>query len=96
MNWQIRVSGWQFGRRGGLCDECGKSRAGRAFIPHNRNVIVAANHASHLDMGLVKYALGSYGEGIVSLAAQDYFFEGNRFRKAYFENLTNLVPLSRS
>ncbi len=69
---------------------------GRAFIPHNRNVIVAANHASHLDMGLVKYALGSYGEGIVSLAAQDYFFEGNRFRKAYFENLTNLVPLSRS
>jgi long-chain acyl-CoA synthetase len=69
---------------------------GRAFIPHNRNVIVAANHASHLDMGLVKYALGSYGEGLVSLAAQDYFFEGNRFRKAYFENFTNLVPLSRS
>ncbi len=44
-------------------------------------------------MGLVKYALGSYGEDIVSLAAQDYFFEGNRLRKAYFENLTNLVPL---
>jgi long-chain acyl-CoA synthetase len=70
--------------------------SGRAFIPHNRNVIVAANHASHLDMGLVKYALGSYGQGIVSLAAQDYFFEGNRFRKAYFENFTNLVPMSRS
>ncbi len=31
---------------------------GRAFIPHNRSTIVAANHASHLDMGLVKYALG--------------------------------------
>jgi long-chain acyl-CoA synthetase len=69
---------------------------GRAFIPHNRNTIVAANHASHLDMGLVKYALGSYGQGITSLAAQDYFFEGNRFRKAYFENFTNLVPMSRS
>jgi long-chain acyl-CoA synthetase len=69
---------------------------GRAFIPHNRNVLVAANHASHLDMGLVKYALGSYGQGLVSLAAQDYFFEGNRWRKAYFENLTNLVPMSRS
>lgn len=69
---------------------------GRAFIPHNRNVLVAANHASHLDMGLAKYALGSYGEGLVSLAAQDYFFEGNRWRKAYFENLTNLVPMSRS
>lgn len=70
--------------------------AGRAFIPHNRSVLVAANHASHLDMGLAKYALGSYGEGLVSLAAQDYFFEGNRWRKAYFENLTNLVPMSRS
>lgn len=67
--------------------------SGRAFIPHNRNVLVAANHASHLDMGLAKYGLGGYGEGLVSLAAQDYFFEGNRWRKAYFENLTNLVPM---
>ena len=49
---------------------------GRAFIPHNRNTIVVANHASHLDMGLVRHALGTYGEDIVSLAAQDYFFEG--------------------
>jgi long-chain acyl-CoA synthetase len=69
---------------------------GRAFIPQNRNVLVAANHASHLDMGLVKYGLGDYGQGMISLAAQDYFFEGGRWRKAYFENLTNLVPLSRS
>lgn len=69
---------------------------GRAFVPYNRNVIVAANHASHLDMGLVKYALGSYGKNIVSLAAQDYFFEGPRWRKAYFENLTNLVPIARN
>jgi long-chain acyl-CoA synthetase len=69
---------------------------GRAFIPHNRHAIVAANHASHLDMGLVKYALGAYGQGLVSLAAQDYFFEGKRWRKAYFENLTNLVPLPRN
>jgi long-chain acyl-CoA synthetase len=70
--------------------------SGRAFIPHNRNVIVAANHASHLDMGLVKYALGSYGDGLVSLAAQDYFFEGPRWRRLYFENLTNLVPMARN
>ena len=69
---------------------------GRAHIPYNRNVIVAANHASHLDMGLVKYALGSYGSEIVSLAAQDYFFEGNRFLSAYFENFTRLVPMPRN
>jgi long-chain acyl-CoA synthetase len=67
---------------------------GRAFLPHNRNTIVAANHASHLDMGLVKYALGSYGEKMVTLAAQDYFFEGE-YRKAFFENFTNLAPMPR-
>jgi long-chain acyl-CoA synthetase len=69
--------------------------SGRSFIPHNRNTIIAANHASHLDMGLVKYALGSYGQKMVSLAAQDYFFEGNKYRKAFFENFTNLAPMPR-
>jgi long-chain acyl-CoA synthetase len=68
---------------------------GRAYVPHNRNTIVCSNHASHLDMGLVKYALGAYGEDLVSLAAQDYFFEGDRLRRAYFENLTNLAPFDR-
>jgi len=68
---------------------------GRAYIPHNRNTIVASNHSSHLDMGFVKYALGAYGEGLVSLAAQDYFFEGGRLRRAYFENLTNLAAFDR-
>jgi long-chain acyl-CoA synthetase len=69
---------------------------GRAFIPANANVLVIANHASHLDMGLVKYALGPYGKDMVSLAAQDYFFESGRYRKAYFQNFTNLMPLSRT
>ncbi|MBK8942198.1 MAG: AMP-binding protein [Polyangiaceae bacterium] len=68
---------------------------GRAHIPHNRNTIVASNHASHLDMGFVKFALGTYGEDMVSLAAQDYFFEGNKWRRAYFENFTNLAPFDR-
>ena len=67
---------------------------GRANVPHNRNVIVVANHGSHLDMGLVRHALGEYGEDIVSLAAQDYFF-GSGARRAFFENLTNLVPVDR-
>jgi long-chain acyl-CoA synthetase len=67
---------------------------GRANIPHNRNVIVVANHSSHLDMGLVRHALGKYGEDIVSLAAQDYFF-ADGLRRAFFENLTNLQPLDR-
>ena len=69
---------------------------GRAYVPHNRPTLVVANHASHLDMGLVKYSLGSYGRNIVALAAQDYFFDGPRWRRTYVENFTNLLPLSRT
>jgi len=80
----------------GFYDKMMKPRVtGRAYIPHNRNTIVVSNHASHLDMGFVKYALGSYGDGLVSLAAQDYFFERDRLRRAYFENFTNLAPFDR-
>ena len=69
--------------------------SGRAFIPHNRNTIVVANHGSHLDMGFVRHALGTYGEDIVTLAAQDYFFEKNTLQRAFFENLTNLRAVDR-
>lgn len=68
---------------------------GRAYIPQNRQTIVASNHSSHLDMGLVKMALGPYGSQIVGLAAKDYFFEGNKYLVAYFDQLTNLKPLDR-
>lgn len=68
---------------------------GRAFIPQNTPTIVVSNHASHLDMGLVKYGLGEYGNQMVSMAAADYFFEGNKWWVAYWEQLTNLRPLDR-
>jgi long-chain acyl-CoA synthetase len=68
---------------------------GRARVPQNRNVIVAANHTSHLDMGLCKVALGDAGFELPSLAARDYFFDGP-MRRFYFENFTNLVPMERS
>jgi long-chain acyl-CoA synthetase len=68
---------------------------GRAFIPHNRSTLVVANHTSHLDMGLVRHALGSYGKDIVSLAAQDYFFDADPIRRAFFENFSNLRAIDR-
>ncbi|NJK88583.1 MAG: AMP-binding protein [Myxococcales bacterium] len=68
---------------------------GRGNIPANRNFIVACNHASHLDMGLAKYALGELGRGLRSLAAKDYFFD-DPYRRAYFENFTNLLPIERT
>jgi long-chain acyl-CoA synthetase len=67
---------------------------GQANIPQNRNTIVVANHASHIDMGLCKYALGNYGHELVALAAQDYFFKG-KWSKAYVQNFTNMAALDR-
>ncbi|MCA1850792.1 MAG: 1-acyl-sn-glycerol-3-phosphate acyltransferase, partial [Acidobacteria bacterium] len=57
--------------------------------------MVAANHTSHLDMGLVKIALGEQGRDMVALAAADYFFD-NKYKRAYMDNFTNLVPIERS
>ncbi|MDP1822727.1 MAG: AMP-binding protein [Archangium sp.] len=77
---------------GGLFDVKVK---GKAFIPQNRNFLVVANHASHLDMGLVKVAMGEQGQRLVALAARDYFFD-SPLKRAYFENFTNLIPMDRS
>lgn len=67
---------------------------GAHHIPDNTGFLVAANHCSHLDAGLVKYALGDAGQRMVSLAAKDYFF-GNPILSWYFRNFTNLMPLER-
>jgi long-chain acyl-CoA synthetase len=68
---------------------------GQSNIPTHTNFIAASNHASHLDIGLLKYALGEYGRDAVALAAADYFFD-NRYKRAYMNNFTNLVPIERS
>ncbi|MBI4854039.1 MAG: AMP-binding protein [Acidobacteria bacterium] len=68
---------------------------GRSHIPLHTNFIVAPNHCSHLDMGLTKVALGEAGKELVALGAADYFFD-NKYKRAYFENFTNVVPLDRS
>ncbi len=68
---------------------------GRSNIPVHTNFIAASNHASHLDIGLVKNALGEYGRDMVALAAADYFFD-NKYKRAYMNNFTNLVPIERS
>ncbi|MGH9915285.1 MAG: lysophospholipid acyltransferase family protein, partial [Pyrinomonadaceae bacterium] len=71
------------------------SYEGRSNIPVSQNFLVAANHASHLDMGLVRMALEKYGDDMVALAARDYFFD-TKYKRAYMENFTNLVPIERT
>ena len=68
---------------------------GRSNIPPHTNFLVAANHCSHLDMGLTKMALGDYGKDLVALAAADYFFD-TKYKRAVMENFTNLVPMERT
>lgn len=79
-----------------LYDRILKTRyEGRGNIPVHTNFIVAPNHSSHLDMGLVKMALAEAGDQTVALAAADYFFD-NKYKRAYMDNFTNLVPMERS
>ncbi|HEY2731871.1 MAG TPA: AMP-binding protein [Polyangia bacterium] len=68
---------------------------GANHVPRHTNFIVASNHASHLDMGAIKVALGDAGRDLTSLAAADYFFR-NKYRRAFFTHFTNLVPMERS
>jgi long-chain acyl-CoA synthetase len=67
---------------------------GRGNIPFNRNVLVVSNHASHLDFGLIGYALGPIGEKMVVLAATDYFFN-TPTRRFIATNFTRLIPFDR-
>jgi len=69
--------------------------SGQSNVPVDRNVLVVANHASHLDMGLVKVALGEQGQRLAAMAAADYFFD-TPLKRTYFENFTNLIPMERS
>ena len=69
---------------------------GKTNVPMHTNFIVSSNHASHLDMGLLKYALGNdVADQTVAVAAADYWFD-TKYKRAYMENFTTLVPIERS
>jgi 1-acyl-sn-glycerol-3-phosphate acyltransferase len=84
-----RLQAWVY-RRGFGFDVYGADN-----IPAGGRVIIAANHASHLDMGLVKQSLGRFGYRMLSLAAEDYFF-GSVMKRFYFKNFTTLLPMGRT
>jgi len=67
---------------------------GRGNVPTNRNLLVVANHASHVDFTLVGYALGAMAENLVVLAAKDYFFN-TAARRLLATNFTSLIPFDR-
>ncbi|MFM9903682.1 MAG: AMP-binding protein [Pyrinomonadaceae bacterium] len=69
---------------------------GESNIPQHVNFIVAPNHTSHIDTGLVKKALGKeVAEQTVAVAAADYWFD-TKYKRAYMNNFTTLVPIERT
>ena len=69
---------------------------GESNVPQHVNFIVAPNHTSHLDTGLVKKALGKdMAEQTVAVAAADYWFD-TKYKRAYMNNFTTLVPIERT
>ncbi|MEQ1761764.1 MAG: AMP-binding protein [Pyrinomonadaceae bacterium] len=69
---------------------------GQSNVPMHVNFIVAPNHASHIDTGLVKRALGAdVAEQTVAVAAADYWFD-TKYKRAYMNNFTTLVPIERT
>ncbi len=69
---------------------------GEANVPQHVNFIVSPNHTSHLDTGLVKRALGKdVAEQTVAVAAADYWFD-TKYKRAYMNNFTTLVPIERT
>ena len=69
---------------------------GESNVPQHVNFIVAPNHTSHIDTGLVKKALGDgVAEQTVAVAAADYWFD-TKYKRAYMNNFTTLVPIERT
>jgi long-chain acyl-CoA synthetase len=68
-------------------------------LPRNTPYILAANHASHLDLGAILTALaGAAGRGEAErlhvLGARDYFFD-HWFKSWFFSRCFNVVPIRR-
>jgi long-chain acyl-CoA synthetase len=69
---------------------------GESNVPMHTNFIVAPNHTSHIDTGLVKKALGKeVAEQTVAVAAADYWFD-TKYKRAYMNNFTTLIPIERT
>jgi len=68
---------------------------GKENIPRNQPFIFASNHNSHMDIAVLVYATRLGYEHFGFLAAKDYWFDNN-FRRNFFQNFINLIPIERT
>lgn len=67
---------------------------GRENLPRGA-FIVAANHCSHIDTGVVVTAFGDRGGELFIMGARDYFFD-YKAKGWFFHTFLNVVPFDRS
>lgn len=67
---------------------------GRENIPKDTPFIFVSNHNSHMDIAVLAYSTRLGYERFGFLAAKDYWFD-NDFRRNFFKNIINLIPISR-
>ena len=63
-------------------------------VPARQQLLIASNHVSHLDYGVLKSTLGRLIPSLSVLAAADYFFD-KRWKRRILLPLTDLVPVMR-
>ncbi len=68
---------------------------GKENIPRDKPFIFASNHNSHMDIAVLVYTTRLGYEHFGFLAAKDYWFDNN-FRRKFFQNFINLIPIERT
>jgi len=68
---------------------------GTENLPKSGAFIVAANHCSHIDTGMVVTAFGERGGELFIMGARDYFFNW-KAKGWFFHTFLNVVPFERT
>lgn len=68
---------------------------GNENLPAKGAFIVAANHCSHIDTGMVVTAFGERGGELFIMGARDYFFNW-KAKGWFFHTFLNVVPFERT
>jgi long-chain acyl-CoA synthetase len=67
---------------------------GLEYIPQDRPYLIAANHTSHLDAGVIFASLWEHTDRVYSLVAKDYFCD-KAIKEWFVRTFFNAIPFNR-